>query len=120
LDKFVDFLNVKSNNFMDYNKDSLYILRGGNFLDIKNLFAAIGDDCVNIGRGGSQKAHMLSPEVLANIRKNKSDLATTFSPLRKINPLLAVGHPTTVVNTCNNSVKVYDSMRASARDLVQR
>jgi len=40
---------------------TLYILRGGNYIDIKNLFGLINNHKVNIGRGGSQKAHMLSP-----------------------------------------------------------
>jgi len=48
-------------DFFEYNKNSLYILRGGNFLDIKNLFTSINGFKFNIGRGGSQKAHVLSP-----------------------------------------------------------
>jgi hypothetical protein len=35
--------------------------RDGNFLDIKNIFASINGYKTNIGRGGSQKAHILSP-----------------------------------------------------------
>ena len=46
---------------MDYYKNSLFIVRGGNFIDIKNLFAVIENQTVNVGRGGSQKAHGLSP-----------------------------------------------------------
>ena len=46
---------------MDFNKDSLFIVRGGNWIDIKNLFATINNQNVNVGRGGSQKAHALSP-----------------------------------------------------------
>jgi len=38
-------------------------------------------------------------------------------PLRKINHLLATGHITTVVNKKDNSIKLYDSIRAAARDL---
>jgi hypothetical protein len=48
-------------NFSEYNKTSLYILRDGNFLDIKNIFASINGYKTNIGRGGSQKSHILSP-----------------------------------------------------------
>ena len=48
-------------DFLDYNKYSLYILRDGGFLDIKNLFSEINGYATNIGRGGSQKAHILSP-----------------------------------------------------------
>lgn len=54
------FLNSEK-NFWEYNKDSLYILRGGNFLDIKNIFATINGNKFNVGRGGSQKAHAVSP-----------------------------------------------------------
>jgi hypothetical protein len=53
--------NLNSNSiFFDENKHSLYIIRGGNFLDIKNLFAVIENYPTNLGRGGSQKSHMLS------------------------------------------------------------
>jgi hypothetical protein len=48
-------------DFLDYNKYSLYIIRDGNFIDIKNLFTQINGYQVNIGRGGSQKSHVLSP-----------------------------------------------------------
>lgn len=60
IDNFIKILNNKNNNFLNYNKHSLYIFRGGNFLDIKNLFFSIENCPTNIGRGGSQKAHMLS------------------------------------------------------------
>jgi hypothetical protein len=56
----LDFKKEKA-DFLDYNKNSLYILRDGGFLDIKNLFSEINGYEMNIGRGGSQKAHILSP-----------------------------------------------------------
>jgi hypothetical protein len=59
-EQFVKLLNSEA-KFLKYNNNSLYILRGGNFLDIKNLFATINNCDANIGRGGSQKAHGLSP-----------------------------------------------------------
>jgi hypothetical protein len=52
---------MKGSNFLDYNINSMYILRSGNYIDIKNMFTSINGYRVNIGRGGSQKAHMLSP-----------------------------------------------------------
>lgn len=58
---FVKFINWETHKFLDYNKDSLYIVRGGNYLDIKNLFAKINGYDTNLGRGGSQRAHVLSP-----------------------------------------------------------
>lgn len=58
---FIKLLNDGKTNFSDYNRYSLYILRNGNFLGIKTLFAKINGCEVNVGRGGSQKAHALSP-----------------------------------------------------------
>jgi hypothetical protein len=58
---FVKFLNREDNNFLEYNKYSLYILRKGNYLKIKNLFSSINNTKVNLGRGGGQKSHGLSP-----------------------------------------------------------
>ncbi len=57
---FINYLNT-SGVFLNNNKNSMYIIRGGNFLDIKNLFAVIENCPTNLGRGGSQKAHMVSP-----------------------------------------------------------
>jgi len=59
-DLFKKFLNSDV-DFSKYNRNSLYILRSGDFLDIKNLFTSINGFNINIGRGGSQKAHVLSP-----------------------------------------------------------
>jgi hypothetical protein len=61
LDFFIEFINNESHDFFDYNKHSLYILRGGNYIDIKNIFTKINNQPFNLGRGGSQKAHVLSP-----------------------------------------------------------
>ncbi len=47
--------------FFQYNKKSLYILRDNNYIDVKNLFTDIEGYRVNIGRGGGQKAHLVSP-----------------------------------------------------------
>jgi hypothetical protein len=57
----IKHLNHENEDFFDYNQDTLYVLRDGNFLDIKNLFSTINHNLVNIGRGASQKAHVLSP-----------------------------------------------------------
>lgn len=62
------------------------------------------------------KNRKLSPEALANLKKSKEGVIPT-SALRKTNHLLATGHITRVVNKQNNSVKIYDSIRAAARDL---
>lgn len=57
---FIYYLSIEG-NFLNYNKNSLYIIRGGTYLDIKNLFTIIESQEFNIGRGGSQKSHALSP-----------------------------------------------------------
>jgi hypothetical protein len=60
---FINFLNSNENNrnFLDYNKHSVFIIRNSNFICIKNLFSRIHNCNVNIGRGGSQMSHGLSP-----------------------------------------------------------
>jgi hypothetical protein len=58
--QFKHFIN-SDNKFLEYNRNSLFIIRNGNFLDIKNLFGFVSEYRVNIGRGSSQKAHILSP-----------------------------------------------------------
>jgi hypothetical protein len=62
------------------------------------------------------KERKLSPEALINLKLAKKGIVPS-SPLRLINHLLATGHITTVVNRKNNSVKVYDSIRAASRDI---
>jgi hypothetical protein len=59
-EQFTTILNSKA-DFLSYNRYSLYILRNGGFLDIKNLFISINGYETNMGRGGGQKAHILSP-----------------------------------------------------------
>lgn len=62
--EFRDFLikgPESGSSFLEYNPHSLYILRGGNYLSIKNIFSSIENRQVNLGRGGSQKSHLLSP-----------------------------------------------------------
>lgn len=49
VEQFVIFLNDGA-KFLEYNKTSLYILKGGNFLDIKNMFNTINGFPVNVGR----------------------------------------------------------------------
>jgi group I intron endonuclease len=62
------------------------------------------------------KERRLSPEALANLKSAKAGIAPSSS-LRRINHLLATGHITTVVNKKDNSVKVYNSIRAASRDI---
>jgi len=62
-ESFINFLNDPNPNlyFREYNKHSIYILRDSDYIHVKNLFKSIENNSVNIGRGGSQKAHMISP-----------------------------------------------------------
>ena len=60
-DIFIKFINQENRDFRNYNKHSLFIVRGGDYISIKNMFNTINNQEVNLGRGGSQKAHMLSP-----------------------------------------------------------
>jgi len=62
------------------------------------------------------KNRKLNPEALANLKRSKAGLAPS-SPLRKINHMLATGHVTTVINNKDNVVKVYESIRAAAKDI---
>ena len=89
---FIKFLNQEGTNFIDYNMHSMYIIRGGNFIDIKNLFKMINDCHVNIGRGGPQKSHVLSPldfrlscylMALFNFNNNLISSLNTFNDLSK-------------------------------------
>lgn len=59
---FIKFLNSNKNNreFLDY-KHSIYVIRNSNFICIKKLFSIINNCNVNMGKGGSQKSHGLSP-----------------------------------------------------------
>ena len=57
---YVAYLNNPLCNFLEHNKYTLYILKEGNYIDIKNIFGKINGFDTNIGRGGSQKSHMLS------------------------------------------------------------
>lgn len=62
---FLDILNNPNNdnnsNFLQYNKDTLYVLRNGSYIDVKGLVTKINGYNVDVGRGGSQKSHILSP-----------------------------------------------------------
>lgn len=53
--------NPNNTNFWEYNKNTLYILKDGNYSDIKELFTIIQDTKALVVRGSSQKAHIVSP-----------------------------------------------------------
>jgi hypothetical protein len=64
-ERFIEFLQNPNeffeSGFIEINKHALYIFRDSNYIDIKNIFTMIENQNVNIGRGGGQKAHLLSP-----------------------------------------------------------
>lgn len=64
-EQFINFINSDFDTFLLYNPYSLYIIRGNtkgpSYKYIKYLFKKINEYDMNIGRGGSQKAHILSP-----------------------------------------------------------
>jgi hypothetical protein len=61
LENFIEYLNSTEVNFLENNKNTIYIVRNGSYIDIKNVFTQIQGISVNVGRGGSQKSHVLSP-----------------------------------------------------------
>lgn len=60
-EKFIKFLNEPGADFIEYNKNSLYVLKNSNYIQIKQLFKKIKGYDTNLGRGASQKAHITSP-----------------------------------------------------------
>ena len=54
-------INNSSFNFLEYNNNTIYVIKEGSYIDAKNIFSKINDFDTNIGRGDSQKAHLLSP-----------------------------------------------------------
>jgi hypothetical protein len=90
--EFVKFLNNPDTNFMDYNKNSLYILRDCSYMDVKLLFNSIGNHKVDIGRGGGQLSHVVSPlefrltsylMAMFNFKYNDICYLNTFNLLNK-------------------------------------
>lgn len=61
--KFMQHLKTEHSNrsFLNYNLSTLYILRDGNYSDIRKLFTNIEGYKVEFGRGSGQKSHVLSP-----------------------------------------------------------
>jgi hypothetical protein len=57
---FISQLNVNT-DFTTYNPNTLFIFRDSNYQEIKSLLTNIGGANVDLVRGSSQKAHVLSP-----------------------------------------------------------
>lgn len=57
-EQFIAYINSEDNKFLNYNGNSMYIIRSGSFIDMKNLFKVINGNHVNIGRWrGSESSH---------------------------------------------------------------
>lgn len=54
-------LDNEDYDFWRYNNNTLYILRDGDYSQLKDLFTIIQKQEVNIVRGSSQKSHLISP-----------------------------------------------------------
>jgi hypothetical protein len=61
VEDFIKVLNNPTDDFMSYNKDSLYIVRNSDFINVKEIFNKINNYEVNISRGAGQKCSILSP-----------------------------------------------------------
>lgn len=57
---FIELMTKQSELFFRWNPYSLYILRDGNYRDMKYILSQVGKG-INLGRGGSQKSQVLSP-----------------------------------------------------------
>lgn len=53
--------NPNNVHFWEHNNNTLYIMRDGNYSDIKNIFIRIQNIEVSLVKGSSQKSHMVSP-----------------------------------------------------------
>jgi len=61
-DSFKEIVMEKDGaKFRDYNRDTLYILKDSSYIDVKNLLVHIEGFDISVGKGSSQKAHILSP-----------------------------------------------------------
>jgi hypothetical protein len=61
VEDFIELLNHPKDKFVEFNKDSLYIIQNSNYINVKNIFSKINNQYVNIGRGGGQKNHIICP-----------------------------------------------------------
>lgn len=58
---FITFIEENPKQFWDVNRNALYVLRDGSYTDVKYILSQVGEFGLNLGRGGSQKSHVMSP-----------------------------------------------------------
>jgi hypothetical protein len=113
---------------VEFNKYTIYIARGGNWIDIKNLFTTIKNKNVNVGRGGSQKSHALSPidfrlstylMAMFNFDYNLISSLNLFNMMSKDRYLSYMNKPTKSVsiNLNNNLYKEFEAIRINKMPL---
>lgn len=87
-----DYLENPDANFWANNKNTLYILRNGSFVDIQDIVTKIQDRAVRVVRGTSQKSHVISPielrlscylMILFNMDYSKLHAQNSFNILTK-------------------------------------
>lgn len=93
---FIRLMEEKPSLFYVWNKHSLYILRDGSYRDMKYILSQVGEYGINLGRGGSQKAQLLSPldfrlssYLIAMYRADYKEISSSnmFNKLQKKNYL---------------------------------
>lgn len=97
LENYLDNPNI---DFWEHNKNSLYILRGGDYSDLKEMFTMIHSTKVRIVRGSSQKSHVVSPidfrlssymMILCNLDFKKFNTENSFNIMSKNRYLPSLG-----------------------------
>lgn len=61
VEQFIEYISENPKEFWDVNRDTLYVLRDGSYTDVKYILSQVGEFGLNLGRGGSQKSHIMSP-----------------------------------------------------------
>jgi hypothetical protein len=92
---FINYFLNNSNsnmNFWHFNPNTVYILRDGNYADIKFLFTSIDNTPASIVRGRGQKHHAISPMevrlstyliILCNMNFTKVNKENKFNSMTK-------------------------------------
>lgn len=87
-----NYLENPDMNFWENNKNTLYILRNGNYSDIQKMFTIIQNTKTQIVKGNSQKSHILSPIdfrlssymlILCNMNYKKFNYNNSFNIVTK-------------------------------------
>src|SRR5260370_34334463 len=58
---FIEMVNENPSRYAVLNKNILYIFRNATYSDINYILSQMGEYGINLGRGGTQKSHAVSP-----------------------------------------------------------